>query len=108
MTSPKKSILVIGASGYLGQALYRYFQQNLSDKYQITGTYCSSRSSNNLEKLDITSFEDLEELLIRSVQDFIVLAAGNKNVQGCKKTVAIAKNFSANKPSAASPSSNAP
>jgi len=84
MTSPKKSILVIGASGYLGQALYRYFQLNLSEKYQITGTYCSSTSSNNLEKLDITSFEELEESLIRSAPDFILLAAGNKNVQACE------------------------
>jgi dTDP-4-dehydrorhamnose reductase len=84
MNPSKKRILVIGASGYLGQALYRYFQQNLSEKYQITGTYCSSMSSNNLDKLDITSFEDLEKLLTRSVPDFIVLAAGEKNVQACE------------------------
>jgi len=85
MKSPKKRVLIIGASGFLGYGLYRYFPQNLSEKYLVTGTYCSSRSSDNLEKLDITSFKDLEEYVTRSLPDFIILAAGNKNVQECER-----------------------
>jgi dTDP-4-dehydrorhamnose reductase len=84
MTSPKKSILIIGASGYLGQALYRYFQQTFSGKYLVTGTYYSGLPPGNLEKLDITSFGELEEVLVRLAPDFIVLAVGDKNVQGCE------------------------
>ena len=84
MDPPKKRLLVIGASGFLGKAFYRYFQQNLSGEFHITGTYYSSASSENLEKLDITSFAGLEEYISRSVPDFIVLAAGDKNVQECE------------------------
>lgn len=84
MTPPEKGILVIGASGYLGQAIFRYFQQNFSGKYLVTGTYYSGNSHENLEKLDISSFRELEEVLTRLVPDFIILAAGDKNVRGCE------------------------
>jgi dTDP-4-dehydrorhamnose reductase len=85
MTPLKKRILIIGASGFLGQGIYLYLQKNLCEHYQITGTYCSSTSAHTLEKLDITSFRALEQYLVDTPPDFILLAAGNKNVQECEE-----------------------
>ena len=84
MTPSKKRILIIGASGFLGHAIFRYLQQNLSQHYEVFGTYCSSSSAPPLEKLDITSYGELERYLIITSPDFILLAAGNKNVQECE------------------------
>lgn len=82
--STKKRILIIGASGFIGRSVYRYLKKNLHDKFEITGTYCSSKSPNDLERLDITSFEDLENFLLQYVPDFVLLLAGTKNVQECE------------------------
>ena len=84
MTPIKKRILIIGASGFLGQGIYRYFQQNLCEHYQLTGTYCSSSPAPTLEKLDITSLNELEQYVTATLPDYILLAAGNKNVQDCE------------------------
>jgi len=84
MNPRKKRILIIGASGFLGNAFFNYFQQNHRDKYHIIGTYCSSCLQSNLEKLDVTFFPELEHFLLKEVPDFILLTAGNKNVQNCE------------------------
>ncbi len=84
MKSPKKTILIIGASGFVGQALYKYLNQNFLEKYQITGTYYSASYADILQKLDITSHEDLEKVILEIKPDYILLVAGNKNVQDCE------------------------
>jgi dTDP-4-dehydrorhamnose reductase len=84
MTPSKKRILIIGASGFLGHAIFRYLQQDLSGHYEVTGTYCSSSPAHFLKKLDITSYAELERYLMETSPDFILLAAGNKNVQECE------------------------
>jgi len=83
--SHKKSIVFIGASGFIGGALYRSFKKNLSADFKITGTYCSSHTATDIEKLDIMQFSDLERFLIKVKPDFIVLTAGNKDVRQCEE-----------------------
>ena len=83
--SSKKKILIIGASGFIGQALYRGLKTNLSEEYDITGTYCNTRTAPALERLDVTKYNELEQFLLKLKPDFILLAAGNKNVLDCEK-----------------------
>ena len=85
--SSKKKILIIGASGFIGQALYRGLKTNLSEEYDITGTYCNTRAAPILERLDVTKYNELEQFLLKLKHDFILLAAGNKNVLDCERVL---------------------
>jgi len=90
MMQQKKKILIIGASGFVGSALFKHLQKNFQDIYQVTGTYYSSSAVNNLEKLDITCSSELETLLTKLMPDFILLAAGNKDVRACENNYSLA------------------
>lgn len=83
--SSKKKILIIGASGFIGQALYKGLNTYLSENYDITGTYCNTRTAPVLERLDVTKYDELEQMLLKLKPDFILIAAGNKNILDCEK-----------------------
>ncbi|MGV8130107.1 MAG: SDR family oxidoreductase [Methanolinea sp.] len=80
----KKRIVIIGASGFIGNTLYHSLHSHLTGSYQIDGTYYSTDSKNNLKQLDITCFKKLEHFVLKESPSFILLTAGNKNVQDCQ------------------------
>lgn len=83
MTERKKSVLIIGASGFIGAALFRHLKGKCCGDFRVTGTAYSSRKE-GLAPLDITKPADLEQLILHDVPDFIIIAAGNKNVPACE------------------------
>jgi len=84
---PKKNIVIIGASGFIGGSLYRNLKKNLCKDYTVRGTYHSSHTATGLVRLDITQFSELECFLSDISPDFILLAAGNKNLQQCEDDI---------------------
>ncbi|MEF3279764.1 MAG: SDR family oxidoreductase [Elusimicrobiota bacterium] len=82
-------ILIVGASGFIGNALFNFLKSRLN--YEIFGTYYSQKKDNKMLYLDITSPEEIERLLIEISPDFIIWAAGFKDVSGCEKNFEFAK-----------------
>lgn len=83
MTLRRKNVLVIGASGFIGNAIYTYLRNHCESDCRVTGTSYTS-SLGGLDRLDITSPADLERFITRQVPDFIIFAAGDKNVPECE------------------------
>ena len=67
-------ILVIGASGFIGNACYNYF----SEKHETVGVDCINKSSN---KILIDSDNTLIPVLIAKKFDVILNCAGSSNIQ---------------------------
>ncbi len=84
MTLVKKKILVIGASGFIGHSFYNFLSQNRNNFYQILGTFHLSAVFHHFDQLNVTSFYELNEYILKQNPDFILFAAGNKNVTVCE------------------------
>jgi dTDP-4-dehydrorhamnose reductase len=72
-------VLVIGASGQLGRALYGMLK---SQGNEVIGTYNTGAKSDI--KLDITDYVHLEDLIIKSRPDVIINCAAMTDVDGCE------------------------
>lgn len=96
-------LLVIGASGLVGSAVYKYPQK----LYNVFGTYFTQKRDNLLH-LDITNKQEVNELLNKIKPDIIVHSAAlpavdyceehqkeswNINVEGTKNIVNVGKNI---------------
>lgn len=79
-----KKIVIIGASGFIGSALFNYLSQKLSSDYVVKGTYFSNKKADELLYLDITDSEQIEQYLLIEKPDFILMLAGNKDVKKCE------------------------
>jgi len=84
MNSQNNVILIIGASGFVGHNIYQYLSQNQDNSYQVLGTYHSSEITENFDYLDITSSSELYKYLFQKQPDFIIFAAGNKDIKSCE------------------------
>ena len=73
-------ILVIGASGLVGNALFRAF----ASKHEIIGTF-SAHPIGNLIRLDITNKAEVEGIFRRFMPDVVLLSAGLTNVELCEE-----------------------
>lgn len=74
-TSRRLSIAIVGASGLIGQALYR----RLKPLYPVLGTYCSNEMD-GLVPLDLCR----RDYSILDASDVVILAAGETNIDRCK------------------------
>lgn len=75
-------ILLVGASSFLGTALYAGFSNDR--RFLVKGTYLSSYVNDSFIKLDITSLEEIRECIQYEQADYIIWVAGNKDVKKCQ------------------------
>lgn len=73
-------VLIIGASGFLGNELYYDFSEN----HETFGTYCS-HPVQQLLPLDITSKEDVDKLLSLLQPDIVIQPAAQPWVDFCEQ-----------------------
>ena len=75
-------VTVVGASGFIGRYLYRFLRTRPS--LQVKGTYCRSRTNDELLPVDITVYDDMEKLVSFS-RGVLVWLAGCKDIRRCEK-----------------------
>ena len=95
--SGKKRLLVIGASGLLGNKLY----VQGSSKYDVSGSYnteVDGKSSWRLDPLDIGSKDEVEKLFDKVRPDVAILCAAMTNVDACETKPLIANRVNATGP----------
>jgi dTDP-4-dehydrorhamnose reductase len=68
-------ILIIGASGFVGEKLYTV----LSRKFEVIGTY-STKKKNNFEQLDMSDRQSVIELISKIKPNVVIHTAGITNV----------------------------
>jgi dTDP-4-dehydrorhamnose reductase len=78
-----KKILIVGASGFIGNRLFKKLIDN--PNYELKGT--SLNSQNDIfETLDINNFEQTNNLLNKFKPEIIIWCAGNKNLSETEKS----------------------
>jgi dTDP-4-dehydrorhamnose reductase len=77
------TVLIIGASGFIGGHLYRILKKCAG--LNIVGTCFSHHSDVDFLSLDATDKLALKRVLREAVPDVILLVAGNKNVKECEQ-----------------------
>lgn len=72
-------VLVIGASGFVGKAIYK----SLSKRHKVFGTYFENRKP-GLVKLDIRDKKSVGKIFEKSKPDIVILPAAETNVDLCE------------------------
>ena len=72
----KSNIIITGASGLLGRALMSTFLKSQAWG-KVTGT-AFSRSGENLVKVDLTNFDEIESLVQDTKPDILIHAAAQR------------------------------
>lgn len=85
-------ILITGASSYVGAKIYT----DLKDKFETTGTYFSNKLFDELEKLDITNQEEVDDLVSNISPKIIIHVAANASGGWCDKNPDKAKSINEN------------
>ncbi|NOT77555.1 MAG: sugar nucleotide-binding protein [Bacteriovoracaceae bacterium] len=80
-------VLVLGASGFIGNYLYDSF---LQDGVVVDGTYFTRKIKPEYIQLDLTNMTEVSSFFKERTYDFIILAAANKNVKQCEDSYDIA------------------
>ncbi|WP_342305943.1 SDR family oxidoreductase [Methanolobus sp. ZRKC5] len=75
-------VLIIGASGLVGNTIYNEFSKN--SKYEVYGTYYSYECD-NLFYLDMTNKSDVDTIINSVNPDIIIHPAANPNVEYCEQ-----------------------
>lgn len=78
---------VIGASGFLGGAIFRTL---LAADVDAVGTGCS-RVSHELAQLDATNYDSVANYIYKTNPDIVILAAGTKDILKCEQQWALAE-----------------
>ena len=71
-------ILIIGATGYLGSYLFDLFKQ----KYSVEGS--SRNPENDFIHLNLSSPDDILQLLSKNRYDYIINTAGDASPDRCE------------------------
>ncbi len=84
-----KKILILGASGFVGTALFQYFSQK--KEYYAIGTYCQHYSlpiappNPLLQNVDILEEKRLQALLKQTDPDIIINTIAIPNIDICEE-----------------------
>jgi dTDP-4-dehydrorhamnose reductase len=90
MRQPYK-VLIFGASGILGNKLYKQIQTNL--EYETYGTYFSSNnySNQNIIYSDCRNFLEIKELILQLKPKYVINCVAITNVDYCEKNPELSK-----------------
>jgi dTDP-4-dehydrorhamnose reductase len=80
LQSVSRKILVVGASGLVGNALMSEFAPH----YNTTGTFCKSSGIPNLIHMDLRDRNEVRSVLLRLHPDVILCSAAEPNVELCE------------------------
>ena len=95
-------VLIVGASGYVGQYLSKYLYHQLDGKYEIYATYCSKNvfelkpelfpHISKAYKIDLSqNHDDIKKLISELKPDFIVNPAAMSAVTDCQTQPEVAQ-----------------
>lgn len=76
-----KELLITGASSYVGARLY----YDLRDRFDVVGTYHSTRLSDAFLQLDTTNEEEIKNLIEKVHPDTIIHVAANSSAKWCEE-----------------------
>ena len=80
-------ILITAASSYLGARIYF----DLEKKYEVVGTYNTSKISLKFIQMDVTNRDEVFRIFELNKPDLIIHAAANPNARWCEENPEIAK-----------------
>lgn len=80
-------VLILGASGFIGNYLYEYF---LEEGVAVEGTYNTRKLRSEYIQLDLANKTEVNSFFKERFYDFIILAAANKNVKQCEENYELA------------------
>src|SRR3989344_5358002 len=80
-------ILITAASSYLGARIYF----DLEKKYEVVGTYNTSKISLKFIQMDVTNRDEVFRIFELNKPDLIIHAAANPNARLCEENPEIAK-----------------
>jgi dTDP-4-dehydrorhamnose reductase len=86
----KQTISILGASGFIGRAIYKYFTEELLSAYTVHGTYFEHRNSEKLAYLDVRDRSSVEEYLLKHRPKFLIVLTGSKDTKRCEEDYAYA------------------
>lgn len=72
-------IVILGASSYVGARVFF----DLKSKYEVVGTYSSTKLSDKFVHLDITNKEAVENLIVEEKPEYIIHVANNASNGWC-------------------------
>jgi len=78
----REKLALVGASGFIGGALYRRLSGRCS---HLVGTYYTRKSEKNFLHLDVTDRGACTRFLEEEIPDFLLLLAGSKDVKKCEE-----------------------
>ncbi|ATC95684.1 dTDP-4-dehydrorhamnose reductase family protein [Pseudoalteromonas tunicata] len=90
-----KKIMITGASGLLGRALFNTF----SDHFEVIGT-AFSRASEPLVPLNLTDFRALEDFLITHKPHYLIHAAAERRPEVCLENPELTQQLNVSLPAA--------
>ncbi|MHA1268775.1 MAG: SDR family oxidoreductase [Candidatus Helarchaeota archaeon] len=76
----KQTVLIIGASGFIGFSLFQYFSRD----FNVIGTYYSNKTQNFIH-LNILNQKELNEIITKYTPNIILLPAALPNVEYCEE-----------------------
>ncbi len=80
----KKSLVIIGASGFIGSKIYLYLIGMNPKDTQILGTFNKNKEYDELIHLDVTQHEELSKFFKNYHPDIILVTSGIKDVKVCE------------------------
>lgn len=80
----KPTVMIVGASSFIGSHLYSYLKTKLSDGYIVKGTYNTHQIFKELEHLDITNKKSVETFLLFHRPNYVLWIAGLKDIKKCE------------------------
>lgn len=86
----KQIISILGASGFIGRAMYKYFTEELTSEYTVHGTYFKHRNSEELAYWDARDRSSVREYLLKHRPQFLIVLTGSKDVKRCEEDYAYA------------------
>lgn len=91
-TLRKRKVLVIGASGFAGQATYQYLKNTRNEVVgtYFTGSQVSHELKNEMRYLDVTDQEALNKILEEEKPDDIFYFSGDVNLDAAQKNSKLA------------------